>query len=169
MTSKGEQPQRPQWFIGADGTVIQTWPPGPDNDRLKYVRFRTTRRLELSDLYAMEDEIERFTRALERRSRVLLVLVALGIAGMVTTWLVLPLFAVATTATAVVFLISLAIVFAAPLIARFVSGASRSGFEQIHLDAGLESSVPRTIKDSEARALIDAPGTVAGRPPDAER
>lgn len=169
MTSKQEGAERPQWFIGADGTVIQTWPPGPDNDRLKYVQFRTARRLEMADLYALDDALESFMRSRDRRSRVLLTLVLLGLVGMAVTWLVLPLFGVATTTSAVFSLVSLAVVFAAAPVARFVSGASRADFEQIYLDAGFESSVPRTIKDSEARALIDAPGTVAGRPPDAER
>lgn len=55
-----EEAQQPRWFITADGTVIQAWPPGPDSDRTKYFRYPTTRPLELSDLYAFDERRARF-------------------------------------------------------------------------------------------------------------
>lgn len=158
-----QESEEPQWFITSDGEVLQSWPPGPDNDRLKYVRFTTTRRVWFSDLYTLDERLDAFTTAADRRSAYVLVVAGLDVLGIVFVWLVLPRLGVgdglrfALTAVLVLFL-----VFGGPLI-RKISGASRAGFDQLYLDAGLESSVPTVLKDHEAQALLDAPGTVAGR------
>lgn len=158
-----QETQRPQWFIAADGTVIQSWPPGPDNDRLKYVRYSTNRRIELSDLYALDERIDRFWDSLNRRSRVLLLVIALDVVGIVLAWLILPRFGVSTNVMLVLTAVSALLLFLAGPITRAISGGSRAGFDQIYLDAGFESSVPKVLKDGEAQAIIEAPGTVSGR------
>lgn len=160
-----EETERPQWFIAADGTVFESWPPRSDSDRLKYVRYSTTRRLELSELYALDERLEAFKSTSERRSNVPLVLLALIVLvaiAVVLMWLFLPQVGVDTWALVVVTaVLAIMAVFAVPF-AGVVMG-SRAAFERIYRDAGFETSVPTVLKDREARALIDDPGTVAGR------
>ena len=43
-----------QWFITADGQVLQTWT--PEGGRLKYLRYATTRPVTLDDLYALDEK-----------------------------------------------------------------------------------------------------------------
>ncbi|GGA60269.1 hypothetical protein GCM10011490_08060 [Pseudoclavibacter endophyticus] len=158
-----EETQHPQWFIAADGTVFQSWPPGPDNDRLKYVRYTTNRRLQLSDLYALDERLNGFHSSFNRRSYVLIALAVVVVIAIALMWLFLPQFGVGTGV-----LVALTVVLAVMLllmwpIARAITGGSRAGFDRLYLDAGFESSEPTVLKDSEAQTLIDAPGTVAGR------
>ncbi|KRF14169.1 hypothetical protein [Nocardioides sp. Soil796] len=158
-----EQSEKPQWFIAADGTVLQTWPPGPDNDRLKYLRHDTNRRLELSDLYALDERLDDFQSTFARRSNVLLVVAGIAVVGVVVAWLVLPRVGVGTTVTLAVTAVCVLLFLGMGPLARAVSGGGRASLDQIYLDAGIVSSNPKVIKDHEALALIEAPGTVAGR------
>lgn len=159
----GQEAEQPQWFITADGTVLQSWPPGPDNDRLKYVRFDTTRRLELSDLYALDERLEGFNSSFNRGSAALLVLFVLDILGLLVVWLVLPRFDVGDDVTYALTAVLVLALLGGGSVIKKVSGGSRAKFEEIYLEAGFRSSVPHVIKDSEAQQLLDASGTVAGR------
>ncbi|AKU14914.1 hypothetical protein [Luteipulveratus mongoliensis] len=158
-----QEAHEPQWFIAADGTVLQTWPPGPDNDRLKYLRYETNRRLELSDLYALDERLDTFGTSFDRRSNAFLLLAGTGVVCLVVAWLVLPRFDVGSTVSIALTVVAVLMLVGMGPMARAVSRGGRSSLDQIYLDAGIESSNPKVLKDRDALALIEAPGTVAGR------
>ncbi|HIY67050.1 MAG TPA: hypothetical protein H9830_12345 [Candidatus Agrococcus pullicola] len=154
--------EKPEWFITRDGTVLQTWPPGLDNDRLKYLRYKTTRTLTLQDLQELDRRLDQHRRAFERRSRLLIILVIALIVLIAAAWLVLLPLGVSIIYPIAISVVGLIVLVIAPSAATAISGGSRWKFDQIYLDAGFASSEPRTIKTDDALAMINAPGTVRG-------
>lgn len=54
-----------QWFITADGQVLRTWT--PEGERMKYLRYATTRPVTLDDLYALDDKSAALTARANKR------------------------------------------------------------------------------------------------------
>ncbi|WP_293697089.1 hypothetical protein [uncultured Agrococcus sp.] len=158
----GPADEKPEWFITQDGTVLQTWPPGLDNDRLKYLRYKTTRTPTLQELQELDRRIDQFRISLERRSRILVILVIALVVLVAASWLVSVLLGVSMIYPAVISGIGLVAIVVAPYVVRAISGGSRAKFDQLYLNAGFASSVPRTIKTDDALAMINARGTVRG-------
>lgn len=154
--------EKPEWFITQDGTVLQTWPPGLDNDRLKYLRYKTTRTPTLQELHELDSRIDQFRISLGRRSRILVIALVVLVVLVAAAWLVLVPLGVSMIYPVVISGIGLLAIVMAPSVTRAISGSSREKFDQLYLDAGLASSTPNTIKTDEALAMINARGTVRG-------
>jgi hypothetical protein len=167
---------RSQWHIVADGSVIMAYPKALDHSNpqrdpppgLKYLHYATTRRVELADLHALEEDLARFDTFFDRLSRVLLVPAGVGAVGVLLGWLVLPRLDVGETVATVLLGVSIPLAVVGVLGVVFVPGAMRRRFERIHVDRGFASSSPKVLKGPEALAMIDAPGTVSGRRPSAD-
>lgn len=159
-----------QWHILADGSVIKSYPNALDHSNpqhdpppgLKHLRYTTTRRLELSDLYALDEDLARSDAFFDRLSTVLLGPACVGVAGVVLGWLVLPRLGVSDAAVTALFAVSLLLVGVGLLGLVFAPATMRRRFDRIHVDGGFESSTPRVLKGPEAQAMLDAPGTVSG-------
>lgn len=165
-----------QWHIATDGSVIKSYPKALDHSNpqrdpspgLKYLRYTTTRRLDLVDLYALDEDLARSNTFFGRLSTVLRVPACVGLAGVVLAWLVLPRLGVSGAVATVLLAVSIPLVVVGVLGVVLLPGVMRRRFERIHVDGGLESSTPKVLKDPEAKALIDAPETVSGRSPSGE-
>lgn len=165
-----------QWHIVPDGSVIKSYPKALDHSNpqrdappgLKYLRYTTTRRLELADLYALDEGLARSSALFGRLSTVLLVAACSGAVGAVLAWLVLPMLGVGGTAATVLLAVSIPLVGAGVLGVVLLPGVMRRRFERAHVDRGFESSTPKVLKEPEAKSLIDTPGTVSGPGPSGE-
>ncbi|MFI5719859.1 hypothetical protein [Nocardia sp. NPDC051750] len=153
-----------RWHIAADGSVIKSYPKALDHSNpqrdppsgLKYLRYTVTRRLELSELYALDENLARSNAFFDRLTTVLRVPVF--VVGVVLAWLVLPRLGLGSTVVTVLLALFIPLVVVGILGVVLLPAVMRSRFERIHLDGGFESSVPEVLGDTEARALIDAPG-----------
>lgn len=160
-----------QWHIAADGSVLKSYPKALDHSNpqrdpppgLKYLRYTTTRRLELSDLYALDEDLARSNAFFDRLSRVLLGPACVGLVGVLLGWLVLPWLGVSSPVATVLLAVSIPLVIVGVVGVVLVPGMMRRRFERIHVDGGFGSSTPKVLKEPEALAMIDAPGTISGR------
>ncbi|MFD7291979.1 hypothetical protein ACFV9W_01725 [Streptomyces sp. NPDC059897] len=153
-----KKPWTIQWHIAADGTVIKQRSRGSAEHEQLFQQFATTRTPRIEQLDAMEEELQRASSSGERRSRVLLYLayVALAglVAGIVSTW--------AGIDAGFLTLGSLAVVVLLGLSTGVIMRASISRYQRAHQQAGFESSNGVTLAAREARMMISDPGAVSG-------
>ncbi|MGH3359561.1 MAG: hypothetical protein ACRDO7_12220 [Nocardioidaceae bacterium] len=168
--TRQHEPGTVRWHIAADGSVIKSYPKALDHSNpqqdpppgLKHLRYTTTRRLELSDLYALDQNLARSYVFFDRLSKVLLGPACAGVVGVVLGWLVLPWLGVSGAAVTALLAVSIVLVIVGVLGVVFVPATMRRRFDRIHVDRGFESSTPKVLKEPEAQAMLDAPGTVSG-------
>jgi hypothetical protein len=161
----------------ADGSVVKSYPKALDHsnpqrdpppDR-KYLRYTTTRQLELADLYAVDESLARSNTFFDRLSMALRVPAWVGLVGVVLALFALPVLGVSGTVATVVLAVSIPLVVVGVLGVVFLPGLMRRRFERVHVDGGLESSTPEVLKEPEAKALIDTRSTGSGSPSDEGR
>lgn len=152
-----------QWHIAADGSVIKAYPKALDHSNpqrepppgLKYLRYTTTRRLEPSDLSALDEELARSNAFFDRLSTVLIGAACVGVVGVALGWFVLPWLGVSGAVATVLLAVSIPLVVAGVLGVVLAPGMMRRRFERIHVDRGFESSTPKVLGEPEAQALIE--------------
>lgn len=155
-----------QWHIASDGSVIKSYPKALDHSNpqrdppsgLKYLLYAATRRLELADLYALDEDLARSNTFFDQVSRMLVVPAFVGLVGVVLAWFVLPGVGIDGMVATVLLVVSIALVVVGVLGVVLVPGVTRRRFERIHVDKGLESSTPRVLKDPEAKVFDRRPG-----------
>ncbi|MFB9660974.1 hypothetical protein ACFQS3_15505 [Glycomyces mayteni] len=158
-----------RWHVAADGTVLKSYPKALDHtdtrreppQGLKYLRYATERPVALADLQAMDERVARSMAGFGRLTAVTLVAGVLGIAGVLAGWIVLPLLG-APDAAGVTFVVSVPLVAAGFLALVIVPGAMRGSVKRAGAAAGLAPDPAQVVKEPEARAVLDAPGTVSG-------
>ncbi|HEY9410154.1 MAG TPA: hypothetical protein VIP77_11295 [Jiangellaceae bacterium] len=128
-----------------------------------YLRYATTRRLELSDLHALDEDLARSNAFFDRLSAMLFRPACGGVVGVVLGWLVLPWLGVNSAVATVLLAVSIPLVAVGVLGVVLVPGVMRRRFDRIHVNGGFESSTPKVLKEPEAQAMINAPGTISGR------
>lgn len=171
-----DRTRQSRWHITADGSVIKSYPKALDHSNpqrdpptgLKYLRYTTIRQPELADLYAVDEALARSNAFFDRITTVLRIPIFAGLVGVVLALLVLPGLGAGGTAATVLLAVSIPLVVVGVLVVVFLPGVMRNRFARIHIDGGLESAVPEVLGDREAKALIDAPGTIVGRSPGGE-
>lgn len=155
--------QQIQWYVTAQGAVLQASAPLDDPGARRYVRYEVRRPVSLDALYALEDRFARFQTRWDRGTGVLLVLVGVAVVGVAAGWFVLPWLGVSDDVAGTLMIAS-AVVLVPAFLANFIlPGVMRSRFERLYVDAGLESATPRRLGRDEAEEIVRAPGTVAGR------
>ncbi|WP_335986177.1 hypothetical protein [Glycomyces sp. MUSA5-2] len=158
-----------RWHVTADGTVVKSYPKARDHSDprreapqgLQYLRYATARPVALADLQAMDERVARSMAAFGRLTMATLVVGVLGIAGVLAGWIVLPLLG-ADDAAGTVFFVSVPLLAVGVLALVIVPGAMRGSANRAGAAAGLAPSPAQVVKEPEARALIEAPGTVSG-------
>lgn len=161
-----------QWHIATDGSVIKSYPKALDHSNpqrdpppgRKYLRYTTTRRLEYADLHTLDEELARSNTFFDRVSVVLRVPAWVGVVGMAVALFALPALGASSTVATALLAVSIPLVVVGVLAVVLLPGVMRRRFERIHVEGGLESSTPIVLKDPEAKALIDARGTISGNP-----
>jgi hypothetical protein len=159
-----------QWHIATDGSAIKSYPKALDHSNpqrdpppgRKYLRYTTTRQLELADLYAVDKSLARSNIYFDRLSMVLRVPAWVGLVGVMLALFALPVLGASSAVATVVLAVSIPMVVVGVLGVVFLPGLMRRRFERIHVDGGLESSTPEVLKEPEAKALIDTRGTSSG-------
>ena len=157
-----KKPWQIQWHIAADGTVIQQRSKGDQPHQQLYGRYTTNRRLELSDLYAVDERLRRDNVLFHWLTTVLLYAGYLAIAAFVVGialgyWPGAP-----PGLSFTLWVVSVPVLIVAGLSTGFIPGLMVRRGTRIYLDAGFESSNPITLGAHEARAMIEAPGAVSG-------
>lgn len=154
-----------RWHIAADGTVIQSYSEDGDLSRRKYVRFATARPLELSDLTALDERIDRFRTRTDRLSWVLLVGAVAGVVLVLLGWLVLPLLGVESGLPLVLVVVGAVLAAVGVLATAIGPRLMRSHLDGLFGQAGIRDSAGQVMRAAEARTLIEAPGAVSEPPP----
>jgi hypothetical protein len=155
--------QQSQWYVTAQGAVLQASAPLDDPGARKFVRYEVREPVGLDDLYALEEKFAGFRTRWDRGTSALLVLLGVAVVGVVAGWFVLPWLGVSDGVAGALLIASAVVLVLAFLANVFLPGLMRSRFERLFVDAGLESAVPRGLERHEAEELVRAPGTVAGR------
>lgn len=167
-----KQPRRAravQWHLTADGSAVQAYPKALDHldpkqeapKGLKYVRYATTRRLALADLYALEEAVDK-TVALDGRVHSAAALTgAIGLAAMIVGWVV-PI-GVDGGWSQILFIAAIPVLVAGVAGMMFKApGLTNRRIEGLRAEAGLDVSTLEVLKEPDAVALLHAPGTVSG-------
>ncbi|GLI43420.1 hypothetical protein [Glycomyces algeriensis] len=168
MTPQG--PRTYQWHLTADGTAIKAYPKALDHSNpqqetpngLKYLRYATTRRLALTDLYAVEDALDASAARYERVARAVALTGVVGLAAMICGWIVLPAIGVDGDWTQALRVTSIPVLAAGVAGVMFTPPSMRRSINRIRTEGGLDVSEPRVLREDEALALLHAPGTVSG-------
>ncbi|THV30683.1 hypothetical protein [Glycomyces paridis] len=168
--SRPKQDWPVQWHITPDGSAIKAYPKAKDHSNpqqkppegLKYLRYRTTRPLELSDLYALEADLAGSNARFDRVSTVPLIAGGAGLLGLVLASLVFPMLDLEGTPANALFTVSIPLLAIGLLGMLILPGLMRSRFERLHTAHGLASSTPEVLKEPEARKAVETPGTVSG-------
>jgi hypothetical protein len=163
---KSKKPWTVQWHIAADGTVIRQRSKGEQPHLQLYGSYATVRRVELSDLEALDERLDRDRRVIGGLAFLLLAFGVVSgvclVVGVVLSWL-------GVDAGGLLMLVGWLLL----VIGLVGSGASHgmiiSRGNRAWTEAGFESSNPVTMAASEARAMIEAPGSVSGRKTRVER
>jgi len=166
---KSKQPWVVQWHITADGSAIKSYQKALDHSNpqrepppgLEHLRYATTRRLQLSDLHALEADLAAFYARFNRLSTVVTVAGFAGLVGVVLSWLVFPIIGFDGAAASLLFTVSIPLLALGVLGVVFVPGVMSRRHERLHTAHGLASSNPEVLKEPEARMAIDAPGTLS--------
>lgn len=158
--NKPKKPWTVQWHIAADGTVIRQRSKGDQPHQQLFGSYVTNRRLEISDLDALDDRLARDRRFFGGFVAVIMFLGVVGVAclavGVVLGWL-------GVDAGGNLVLLGV-IAFVATVIASGGShGMMISRWQRRFAEAGFESSNPVTMSAREARVIVEAPGAVSGR------
>jgi hypothetical protein len=169
-----QRPRTYQWHLAADGTAIKAYPKALDHSNpqqeapkgLKYLRYATTRRLALADLYAVEDALDESAARYEHVARAVALTGVLGLAAMIIGWLVLPAIGVDGDWTPILRITSIPVLAVGLAGVMFTPLSMRRSIDRIRTAGGLDVSAPKALKEDEALALLHAPGTVSG--PDVE-
>ncbi|NDL57134.1 DUF2207 domain-containing protein [Phytoactinopolyspora mesophila] len=157
-----KQPWQVQWHIGADGTVIKQRSKGEEAHEQLYGRYDVNRRLELSDLYALDERLRRHDVSFLWLSRAMLLVSGL-VAVALVAGLILAFWPIAAPGvSATLLIVSVPMIVILVVSTGLISSTMVRRRKRIGRDAGFESDYS-TIAASEARAIIDAPGTVSGR------
>lgn len=164
--STSKKPWTVQWHIAADGTVIRQRSKGDQPHQQLFGSYATNRRVELSDLEALDEQLARDRRVIGRSVSLLLAFSVVGMAGLVVG-VVLGLLGVDVGGLLLLAGIVLLVV------GLIGSGAGHgliiSRWNRAWTEAGFESSNPVTMAASEARAMIAAQGAVSGSESRVER
>lgn len=170
---RSKHPGTAQWHITADGSAIKSHPKAIDHSNpqrepppgLQHHRYATTRRLQLSDLHALEADLAAFQARFNRLSTVVTVAGFAGLAGVVLAWLIFPIIGFDGAAADLLFTDSIPLLALGVLGVVFVPGVMSRRHERLHAAHGLASSNPEVLKEPEARTAIDAPGTLSDPDP----
>jgi hypothetical protein len=165
-----QRPRTYQWHLAADGTAIKAYPKALDHSNpqqeapkgLKYLRYATTRRLALADLYAVEDALDESAARYEHVARAVALTGVLGLAALIIGWLVLPAIGVDGDWTPILRITSIPVLAVGLAGVMFTPLSMRRSIDRIRTAGGLDVSAPKALKEDEALALLHAPGTVSG-------
>lgn len=165
-----QRPRNYQWHLAADGTAIKAYPKALDHSNpqqeapkgLKYLRYATTRRLALADLYAVEDALDESAARYERVARAVTLTGVIGLAAMIVGWIVLPAIGLDDDWTAILRATAIPVLAIGIAGAMFTSLSLRRSIDRIRTEGGLDVSEPEVLKEAEALALLRTPGTVSG-------
>ncbi|NIK57122.1 hypothetical protein [Kribbella shirazensis] len=159
-SKKGSKPWTVQWHIAADGTVIRQRSKGDQPHQQLYGSYTTSRRLELSDRYALDDRLARDTKFFGGFVSVLLFLSMVGVGGLVVgtvlSWLGVDAGGYLVLPGVIVFIVAL-------IASGGTHGLMMSRWNRRWTEAGFESSNPVTMSAREAREIVAAPDAVSGR------
>jgi hypothetical protein len=168
-----KQPQQAravQWHLTADGSAVQASPKALDHvdpkqeppKGLKYLRYATTRRLALADLYAFEEAVDKAAARYNRVSSAGVLTGVIGLAAMIVGWGVLPAIGIDGDWTQVLRIAAIPVLVAGFAGVMFAPGLTNRSINGLRAEAGLDSSTLEVLKEPEALALLHAPGTVSG-------
>jgi hypothetical protein len=168
-----KQPQQAravQWHLIADGSAVQAYPKALDHSNpqqeapkgLKYLRYTTTRRLELADLYALEEAIDKDVARDKRVASVVALTGVIGLAAMIVGWVVLPAIGVDGGWTQILRIAAIPVLVAGIAGVMFAPGLTYRSIHSLRAEAGLDVSTLKVLKEPDALALLHAPGTVSG-------
>lgn len=158
--TRQDKPWTVQWHIAADGTVIRQRSKGDQPHQQLFGSYTTNRRLEISDLDALDDRLARDKKVFGGFVAVLMSLGVVGVTclvlGAVLSWLGVDAGGKLVLLGVVVF-----------IVAMIASGGSHgvmiSRWQRRFAEAGFESSNPVTMSGREAQTIVAAPGAVSGR------
>lgn len=158
--TKQKKPWTVQWHIAADGTVIRQRSKGDQAHQQLYGSYTTTRRLDLSDLDAMDDRLARDRKVFGGLVTVLLGLGVMGVGcaavGIVLGWLGVDGAGPLVVLGVILFLVAI-------IGSGGFHGLMISRWHRVWAEAGFESPNPVTMSAREARDIVEAPGAMSGR------
>ncbi|MQM26730.1 hypothetical protein [Glycomyces albidus] len=168
-----KQPQRSravQWHLTADGSAVQAYPKALDHvdpkqeapKGLKYIRYATTRRLALADLYAFEEAVDKTVARDSRMSSAAALTGVIGLAAMIVCWIVLPAIGVDGGWTQILRIAAIPVLVVGIAGVMFTPGLTARSIDGLRAEAGLDVSTLEVLKEPDALALLHAPGTVSG-------
>lgn len=157
-----------QWHLTVDGSAVQAYPKAVDHfdpkqeapKGLKYIRYATTRRLALADLYAFEEAVDKSAARYNRLSSAGVLTGAIGLAAMIVGWVV-PI-GVDGGWSQILFIAAIPVLVAGIAGVMFAPGLTARSIDALRAEAGLDAVTFEVLKEPDALALLHAPGTVSG-------
>jgi hypothetical protein len=159
-----------QWHLTADGSAVQAYPKALDHfdpkqeapKGLKYIRYATTRRLALADLYAFEEAVDKAAARDGRVSSAAVLTGVIGLVAMIVGWIVLPAIGLDGGWTQILRIAAIPVLVVGVAGVMFTPALTARSIERLRAEAGLDVSTLEVLKEPDALALLHAPGTVSG-------
>jgi hypothetical protein len=151
-----------QWHLTADGSAVQACPKALDHSDpkqeapkgLKYLRYATTRRVALADLYAFEEAVDKTVARDGRVSSAAVLTSVIGLAAMIVGWIVLPAIGLDGGWTPILQVTSIPVLAVGVAGVMFTPLSMRRSIDRIRTEGGLDVSEPKVLKEDEALTLL---------------